>query len=205
MLSKTRSVYNWSFRNLPLTQHEKIWHKFSLWAMRLDNHSTAMKVVPRYLQLNPDFKENYSDYLKERKLYDECILMLMKIMSDERYHSKKGLTKKDFFFEMVELISQHPDDIMSIPGDLKIRECLEAYPEDSGKLWVKLSDYYIRLGDFDKARDTLEEALNKIDNAKDFGIIFNAYVKFEQEMITALASAEIQKDFEVVEADNVQF
>lgn len=53
---RTREVYNWSFRNLPLTQHEKIWQKFTAWCMRLENPATALHVVPRYLKLNPDFK-----------------------------------------------------------------------------------------------------------------------------------------------------
>jgi pentatricopeptide repeat protein len=29
----------------------------------------------------------------------------------------------------------------------------------SGKLWCKLADYYIRLGQFERARDVYEEAL----------------------------------------------
>lgn len=37
-----------------------------------------------------------------------------------------------------------------------------------------------------------------MDTAKDFGIIFSAYVKFEQEMITALASNEIRSHYQVV-------
>ena len=56
MISKAREVYNWSFRNLPLTQHEKIWRRFAEWAMRLDNAATALRVVPRYMKINPDFK-----------------------------------------------------------------------------------------------------------------------------------------------------
>lgn len=34
----------------------------------------------------------------------------------------------------------------------------------------------------------LEEAIESVDNAKDFGVIFSAYVKFSEEMITALAN-----------------
>lgn len=56
LISKTRATYNWSFRNLPLTQHDKIWHKFAKWSMSLDNSSTALAAIPRYLKLNPDFK-----------------------------------------------------------------------------------------------------------------------------------------------------
>jgi pre-mRNA-splicing factor SYF1 len=82
---------------------------------------------------------------------------------------------------------------------------LKLYPEDSGKVWVKMSDYFIRLAEFDRARQVLEEAIETIDNAKDFGIIFSAYVKFEEEMITALANSEIRQHYEVIEEDNVDF
>ena len=73
MISKVRSVFNWSFRNLPLTQHTKVWHKFSVWSMKLDNSNTALKIIPRYIKLNPDFKEQFADYLKERGMIDKCV------------------------------------------------------------------------------------------------------------------------------------
>ena len=40
---------------------------------------------------------------------------------------------------------------------------------------------------------------------KDFGIIFNAYTRFEEEMITALGSDEIQHYAEVGPNDNVDY
>jgi len=36
---------------------------------------------------------------------------------------------------------------------------------------------------FDKARDVFEEGLEKIYTLKDFGLIFNSYVKMEEEMV----------------------
>lgn len=35
LISKARFVYNWSFKNLPLTQHEKVWAKFAPWVLSL--------------------------------------------------------------------------------------------------------------------------------------------------------------------------
>lgn len=67
------------------------------------------------------------------------------------------------------------------------------YPEECGSLWVRLSDYFIRLGEFEQARLTLEKALNTINSAKDFGLVFNAYCKFEEEMINALANKDIRE------------
>lgn len=63
-------------------------------------------------------------------------------------------------------------------GHKFIRDALQLYPDEGGKIWVKLSDYFVRLGEFDRAREVLEEAIESIDNAKDFGVIFSAYVKF---------------------------
>lgn len=63
LISKARFVYNWSFKNLPLTQHEKVWAKFAPWVLSLQNPKTAIEVIPRYLKLNPDYKEIYATYL----------------------------------------------------------------------------------------------------------------------------------------------
>lgn len=96
------------------------------------------------------------------------------------------MTKKDFHLRMIDIITDFPDKCM-VDGNVVIRDAIDKYEEERGKLWVKLSDYFIRRGQFDEAREILEEALDSIDNVKDFGIIFSAYCKFEEEMITALA------------------
>jgi len=77
-------------------------------------------------------------------------------------------------------LTQHPEKIQSIDGYKFIRNALKLYPEEAGKIWVKISDYFIRLGEFDQAREMLEESIESVDNAKDFGIIFSAYVKFSE-------------------------
>lgn len=188
MVTKAREVYNWSFRNLPVTQHDKIWTKFISWAMKLDNITSALRIIPRYLKVNPDFKETYAEYLIERNLFDKAAKIYADILEDDGYSSKAGKDKKDFYFELINLITEHPDKITCIKGEVIIRDALKLYPEDAGKIWVKMNDYFIRLGEFEKARELLEEAIESVDNAKDFGIIFSAYVKFSEEMITALAN-----------------
>lgn len=60
---------------------------------------------------------------------------------------------------MINLITEHPEKIACIDGYLFIRNALKLYPEDAGKIWVKVSDYFIRLGEFEKAREMLEEAI----------------------------------------------
>lgn len=64
--------------------------------MKLDNSNTALTVIPRYIKLNPDFKEKFVDYLLERKMYDRAVQVILQIIKDEGYHSKAGKIKKDF-------------------------------------------------------------------------------------------------------------
>jgi len=55
---------------------------------------------------------------------------------------------------------------------------------------VKLADYFTRIGDFDRAREVFEEALGKVQTSRDFGIVFNAYSKLEEELVNVLALQE---------------
>ena len=123
--------------------------------MKLDNYSTALRTIPRYLKINPDFKETYVEFLLEKKLYNKAGETLVAILEDEGYSSKAMKDKRDFYFDMVNLITEHPEDITCVDGYKFIREGLRMYPDDSGKIWVKISDYFIRLGEFDKARAAL--------------------------------------------------
>lgn len=64
--------------------------------MKLDNSNTALTVIPRYIKLNPDFKEQFADYLLERKMYNKAVEVILQILKDDGYHSKAGKSKKDF-------------------------------------------------------------------------------------------------------------
>ena len=128
LVQKTRQVYNWSFRNLPLTQHEKIWSKFTAWAMSLENTSTAIAIIPRYLKLNPDFKQNFASFLISRGLNDRGATVLYDIVNDDGYHSSAGKDRKTFYFELIDLISKNPDKITTVDGFTFIKNGLKEYP-----------------------------------------------------------------------------
>jgi pre-mRNA-splicing factor SYF1 len=65
-----------------------------------------------------------------------------------------------------------------------------------GRLWICLADYYLRQGLFGRSRDVFEEALSSVSTARDFGIVFNAYMKFEEQMIEAEIEEEAEEDSE---------
>lgn len=58
--------------------------------------------------------------------------------------------------------------------------------EMEGTLWIRLAEYHVRAGDFELARSVYEEALDAITRVRDFSLVFDAYVRFEEGVIEAL-------------------
>ena len=57
-----------------------------------------------------------------------CVQVIQDILADDGYHSKAGKDKKTFYFELIELITEHPEEIKSIDGYVFIRDALNLYP-----------------------------------------------------------------------------
>ena len=70
--------------------------------------------------------------------------------------------------------------------------------EMEGSLWAKLAQYYIAKGDFDMARSTYEEAMERVSRVRDFSLIFDAYVRFEEGVVEALVElmGDVENTFE---------
>ena len=64
-----------------------------------------------------------------------------------------------------------------------IRHAITKYTDEVARLWIFLAEFYIRQALFSKARDVFEEAIATVTTARDFGIVFNAYMKFEEQLL----------------------
>jgi pre-mRNA-splicing factor SYF1 len=71
--------------------------------------------------------------------------------------------------------------------------------EMEGTMWTRLAEYHVRAGDFELARSVYEEALDAISRVRDFSLVFDAYVKFEEGVIEALM--ELMEEEEEEEKD----
>jgi len=58
--------------------------------------------------------------------------------------------------------------------------------EMEGTLWTKLAGYHVRNGEFELARSVYEEAMEKVSRVRDFSIVFDDYIRFEEGVIEAL-------------------
>ena len=72
-----------------------------------------------------------------------------------------------------------------------------------GRLWCKLADYYIRMGQFERARDIYEEGINSVTTVRDFTAIFDAYAQFEESVISAKMQQEEEEDDEEEDDEEV--
>lgn len=87
---------------------------------------------------------------------------------------------------MCKIISKWGGSMEELDCEAVIRHGIRKYTDEVGNLWVCLAEYWMRQGLFDKARDVFEEGLCSIYTVRDFGVIFNSYVRFEEEMVNMM-------------------
>ncbi len=65
--------------------------------------------------------------------------------------------------------------VKSLKVGLIIHGGLRRFTDGLGQLWCSLADYYIRAGDFEKARDVYEESIQTVMTVRDFGQVSVAF------------------------------
>ena len=66
--------------------------------------------------------------------------------------------------------------------------------ELEGTLWTKLANYHINSGEFELARSVYEEAMETVSRVRDFSLIFDEYMKFEEGVVEALMELRAEED-----------
>jgi pre-mRNA-splicing factor SYF1 len=67
-------------------------------------------------------------------------------LDDQGYHSRAGKDRKAFYFELCDLVTHHPEEVTCLDGPQFIKKALTEFPEEAGRVWVQLGDYYARKG-----------------------------------------------------------
>ncbi|XP_055353632.1 pre-mRNA-splicing factor syf1 homolog [Paramacrobiotus metropolitanus] len=203
-ITRTRRVFDRALRSLPVTQHARIWPIYLRFLKMHNITETALRVYDRYLKLCPDDVEDYIKYLRSIDRLDECAVQIVKrVINNDRFLSKEGKTKIMYWNDLCDLISSNPKAIKSLNVDDVIRDGISRFPEQRGRLWNALADYYIRGGQFEKARDIYEEAIDTVTMVRDFTQIFDAYAQFEETTLSAKMEAVAEEETEGNEEDDV--
>src|SRR3984957_544550 len=66
------------------------------------------------------------------------------------------------------------------------KDGLEVYKDQAGRLWTGLATYWIKRGEFDRAKSTFECATGSVVTVRDFTQIFDAYAEFSESLMGAM-------------------
>lgn len=192
-VTQTRRLFDRALRALPITQHNRIWKLYKMFA-RSASGKTAVQIWGRYMQIHPENAEEYIALLVEMGQYTEAVKRYMEILDNPRFQSKEGKSNFHLWTEMVELLVSKAKRIetgpqVGIDVDAILRSGIDRFADQRGKLWAGLATYWITRGSFEKARDIFEEGITTVMTVRDFSLIFDAYVEFEESIIGNLMDA----------------
>lgn len=180
----TRKAFDKALQSLPITQHERIWPMYIKFVRHINVPETAIRVYRRYLKLEPNRVEDFIDYLIEIGQIDEAVNQLAKVINIPHFVSIQGKSKHELWMRLCDLASKNPLKVTTIKVEPMIRSALEKFTNEIGHLWVALGDYFVRVGNFEKARDVFEEGVNKVMTIRDFSQVWDAYIEFEYGVIS---------------------
>lgn len=184
--TQARKTFDRALQALPVTQHKPIWAIYLEWVKSFGVEETAVRVFRRYLMYNPAAREEFVTYLEGIGQFEEAARQLSIVLNDEHFVSSSGQTHHQLWMRLCHICAQHPEAVINtINVDELVRSGIAKFSDEVGRLWNSLADYYIRLGQFEKARDVYEEAVTVVSTVRDFAIVFDGYVKVEETILTA--------------------
>jgi pre-mRNA-splicing factor SYF1 len=196
-VTRTRRTFDRALQSLPITQHERIWPLYLNFVRDTGVWETCVRVYRRYLQFDLSGREEYVEYLLHIGHWDEAAFQLSLMVNDEAFVSAKGTTKHAVWMQLCNIVSEHPRSITLLRVEPVLRSGIRKFTDEVGRLWCALAEYFVRSGQFEKARDIYEEACNDVTTVRDFATVFDAYSQFEEAMLTAkleLSGPDVQKD-----------
>ncbi|RLN26207.1 hypothetical protein BBJ28_00023801 [Nothophytophthora sp. Chile5] len=209
VVTARRHVFDRALRALPITQHHRIWSPYLAFVKQIGVPQTAVQVYRRYLMLEPTKRGEFVDYLVSVEHYEEASLQLVKLIetSQDSGDQDQERTPHSLWMQLCDMVSQHPTRVAkSLDVEAILRSGMARFSDEVGRLWCALATYFVRLGMFESARDVYEEGVRTVLTARDFSMIFDAYVKFIEAMLTAemeLAAGGEEEDEEDEEEDEV--
>jgi pre-mRNA-splicing factor SYF1 len=85
--------------------------------------------------------------------------------------------------------------------DIVRKDGLEVYKDQAGRLWTGLATYWIKRGEFDRAKATFEAGIASVLTIRDFTQIFDAYAEFSESLISAMMESIAEPDEDEDEED----
>jgi len=184
LVTRTRRTFDRALCALPVTQHDRIWEYYLFFVSQKGIPiETSLRVYRRYLQYDPNHIEDFIEFLINSSLWQESAERLASVLNDDKFYSIKGKTKHRLWLELCDLLTRHANEVSGLNVDAIIRGGIRKFSDEVGRLWTSLAEYYIRRGLHEKARDVFEEGMSTVITVRDFSVIFDSYLQFEESML----------------------
>uniref|UniRef100_A0AC34R054 Pre-mRNA-splicing factor SYF1 n=1 Tax=Panagrolaimus sp. JU765 TaxID=591449 RepID=A0AC34R054_9BILA len=204
LIVETRRVFDRALRALPITQHQRIWPLYIKFVTQHKIPETTIRVYRRYLKVKPEAREDFVEYLVGIDQLDEAASQLAILVNEDQKISAHGKTTHQLWMQLCELIAKNPNKIHTLKVDPIIRQGIHRYTDQVGILWLLLAEYYVRIPNFERARDIYEEALVSVSTVRDFSQVFDAYSKFAERLTSIKLSALEKAKFPEIEEKELE-
>ena len=209
-----RRTVNRALQALPVTQHDKVWPVVLQWIHAVDDIDPSTNLAPvwqipletrirllrRYCVFYPLYRHELGDFLVRHQRWGEAAVQYQMLLN------QAGEAQRDEYWQaFATLCTQHPVQVeqAGVPWEAIVRAVLQsdgttqksAAPtlgQDGlleGILWTQLADSWIRRGSFDLARSVYEEGLQKVKTVRDFSLLYDAYLQFEEGLLQVVTDA----------------
>jgi len=84
------------------------------------------------------------------------------------------------------------------------KDGLEVYKDQAGRLWTGLATYWIKRGEFDRAKTTFEAGIASVLTIRDFTQIFDSYSEFSESLLSAMMESLENPDEEEDEDEDAK-
>lgn len=182
-IAKLYNLLNIVLTKLPVTQHNKIWDFYAPFAERCPIPKLGAVLLKRYSQIEPAAIEDYAIYLQKKDMFSEAARALLAITNNVDFRSEKGTSPYQFHLSLAKILASKPNNFTAEEADKFFRNCLVKFPSDVSEIWVLFAEFQVRKGRFKAARDLFDEALSKMQNERDFGVVYDACLRFEEEVL----------------------
>jgi pre-mRNA-splicing factor SYF1 len=215
-VTSTRRAFDYALRSLPVTQHEHVWPLFRSFAEQEGVPvSTGNAVFRRMVQLHPEAREAWAEYLERMGRPAEAARQWAVLVDDPLFSSAEGRTLHEMWMRLCDLVSSYPLEVLRAGGlplsndaqsadevstsrvERVFRAGVRKFSDEVGRLWCALAKYHVKLGQFEQARDVYDEAMLSVMTVRDFSTVYDACTQFAESMVEArveqLAEAEARE------------
>ena len=177
---------------------------------------TKLSILRRYIQFNPSSSKEMADFLaQELGQWGEAALLYVDLLNNK--YTKMEWTmaqRQDLWMSLAKICTRHPVSEIGLDFEAMVRAILanmhskkasldasssslsgpgaiQYLPQEmEGVLWSQLADAWIRRGEFQLARSVYEEAIEKVSKVRDFTILLDAYLQFEEGLLEATMASQ---------------